>query len=246
MKSVSLWHNLIPDVSRADAIFIYLMNAKIAGRPRQTMTTACSGSSVRVPSLFISATGYRNANRIVPSRVARGGITTRARRNGGALLEHGNYCFIEMVRGKEQGRNDQEREREGRKGKGRKLINSNHRAPIPRRAKDRSARLRLTASATISHSLYRAKSPGRSRTCVRTEWRQCGISHAGDFPRFPSAECIRFHPWKSPFVKTNVRDKKYLLGASPATRKKRKELEAKDRKRKDNGELREGRSSRER
>lgn len=84
MKSISLCHNLIPGVSRGRNLHLFneREGAKIAGRPRQTMTTACIGSSVRVRRFLSPQPGIEM--QIESSRVARGGITIRARRNGGA------------------------------------------------------------------------------------------------------------------------------------------------------------------
>lgn len=97
--------------------------------------------------------------------------------------------FYTRGEGKRQEREDRERKsertrREGgrRNGKERKLINSNHRALIPQRAKDRPARLRLTASATAPF-VTRGEKP-RSRTCVRNGDSQRDFSRL-DFPRFP-------------------------------------------------------------
>ena len=97
--------------------------------------------------------------------------------------------FYTWGEGKREKEEDREREREkererkrgcGRKkGKERKLINSNHRALIPQRAKDRPARLRLTASATASF-VTRGEKPPESH--VRAEWRQPAGFLAPGFP----------------------------------------------------------------
>lgn len=175
MKSISLCHNLIPGVSRGRNLHLFneREGAKIAGRPRQTMTTACTGSSVRVRRFLSPQPGIEM--QIESSRVARGGITIRARRNGGASRTRELLFYRDGAGGRERRRNDQEGEE--RKGKGRKLINSNHRAPIPRRAKDRSARLRLTASATISFVIQGEKP--RAKSHVRAH----GMATVRDLPR---------------------------------------------------------------
>lgn len=97
------------------------------------------------------------------------------------LLEHaGNYCFTETEREGEasQGRKGQGGRGRGEKGK-REEVNQfeSPSSPIPRRAKDRSARLHLLQLRLRSHSLFAGrKARAKSRTCVRTEWRRCEIS----------------------------------------------------------------------
>lgn len=78
----------------------------------------------------------------------------------------------------------------GERGKERKLINSNHRALIPQRAKDRPARLRLTALATAPF-VTRGEKP-RNRTCVRNGDSQRDFSRLG-FPGVSTdrKKCIR-------------------------------------------------------
>lgn len=118
-----------------------------------------------------------------------------ARGNAAAVLSSNaneNYCSTPAGRRKEGGKGEQsEKEREAggargrRKGKERKLINSNHRALIPQRAKDRPARLRLTALATAPF-VTRGEKP-RNRTCVRNGDSQRDFSRL-DFPGFPPTE----------------------------------------------------------
>lgn len=171
------------------------MNAR-ARRLRQTMTTALQRQLRPRPSLFISATEYRNANRIVPS-VARGGrnYDSRAWKRWWCCSSTGTIVLPRWNEEREGKGKEGPRGRERRKGKGRKLINSNHRAPIPRRAKDRSARLRLTASATVSF-VIRSEKPGEvARACAQND--DSARSPAPEiFRGFHSVECVRFHPWR--------------------------------------------------
>lgn len=136
---------------------------------------------------------------------------------------------------------------EERKGKGRKLINSNHRALIPRRAKDRSARLRLTALATVSFVIHAGrKAHGEvARACARN-----GDLSAGDFPRWRFSRASIGWMYTVSSVEIHPSQKltcaiKISSALSLATRKKQKELEAKNREKRNNSELREGKNSRE-
>lgn len=103
-----------------------------------------------------------------------------------------NYCSTPGAKERREGGNrerERTRETQGKrerwKGKERKLINSNHRALIPQRAKDRPARLRLTASATAPF-VTRGEKP-RNRTCVRNGDSQRDFSRL-DFPGFPPTD----------------------------------------------------------
>lgn len=176
MKSVSLRHNFIPGVSRGRNLRLFneREGAKIAGRSRQTMTTACTGSSVRVLRRFLSSQPGIEMQ-IESSRSAGRNYDSRAWGNGGASRARELLFYRDGARegaGEEWPRGGGERE-----GRGRKLINSNHRAPIPRRAKDRSARLRLTASATISFVIQGEKP--RAKSHVRAH----GMATVRDLPR---------------------------------------------------------------
>lgn len=183
------------------------MNAR-ARSLRQTMTTALQRQLRPRPSLFISATEYRNANRIVPS-VARGGrnYDSRAWKRWWCCSSTGTIVLPRWNEEREGKGEEGPRGKREEKGK-REEVNQFESPSSDPAARERSVSEIAPYSFGYSLIRYTERKARRSRTCVRTEWRQRAISRAGDFPGFPFGRmCTVSSVERSPFAKTNVRDK---------------------------------------
>lgn len=125
------------------------------------------------------------------------------------LLEHAeNYCFTAIERERERQAGEKGPRGGGGEGKGRKLINSNHRALRSRGA--RKIGQRDCASYSFAYDLIRYSQGEKSHVRAHgmaTDGR-CEISRAPEiFDGGFFHECIRFHPVgeRSPFPpKTNA------------------------------------------